>query len=170
VFARVDEIGAQAKQERTTYLAAERDSGPLLRTLLRLRHDFVMIGRAVAVPLPEQFQALLGPSLARVVETAAEYLRASGATLAAGRGPPPLDEFNAAMRAHAAVIAECRRDRLMRDLPSDTVERIFALGFTLEQFHQNFIDLARCVTEFAQSVIPSDAGLKKTPTQPSATR
>jgi len=27
----------------------------------------------------------------------------------------------------------------------DEVERIFALGFVLEQVHQNFIDLARCV-------------------------
>jgi hypothetical protein len=30
------------------------DPGPLLGTLLRLRHDLVMIGRAAAVPLPER--------------------------------------------------------------------------------------------------------------------
>jgi hypothetical protein len=32
-------------------------------------------------------------------------------------------------------------------LPVDTVERIFALGFALEQLRQNFRDLERCVME-----------------------
>ena len=49
----------------------------------------------------------------------------------------------------------------MRDLPSDTVERVFALGFALEQLRQNFIDLARCATEFAQPGITSIAKLEK---------
>jgi hypothetical protein len=122
-----------------------------LRTLLRLRHDLVMIGRAAAVPLPELFQARLGPPLARVVETAADYLRAGRAALAAHRNSPPLDAVEAALDAGAAEIATARRERLTRDLPDDVVERIFALGFVLEQLHQNFVDLARCVTEFAQS-------------------
>jgi len=30
------------------------------------------------------------------------------------------------------------------------VERLFALGFALEQMHQNFRDLARCVTDFCR--------------------
>ena len=47
-------------------------------------------------------------------------------------------------------IATARHERLTQNLPVDEVERIFALGFVLEQVHQNFIDLARCVTEFAE--------------------
>ena len=59
---------------------------------------------------------------------------------------------------HLALwIDDARRHRLMRDLPSDTVERVFALGFALEQLRQNFIDLARCATEFAQLGITSIA-------------
>src|SRR5712691_4626111 len=150
-FARVDAVGDEAKRERMTHLVAQPDPGPLLRTLLRLRHDLVMTGRAAAVPLPELFQARLGPPLARVVETAADYLRAGRAALAAHRNSPPLDAVEAAPDAYAAAIATARRERLMRDLPDDVVERIFALGFVLEQLHQNFVDLARCVTEFAQS-------------------
>ena len=38
-------VGAEAEHERSTGLAAGPDTGPLLRTLLRLRHDLVMIGR-----------------------------------------------------------------------------------------------------------------------------
>jgi hypothetical protein len=44
-----------------------------------------------------------------------------------------------------------RREGLTRDLPDDAVERVFVLAFALEQLRRNFDDLARCVTEFAQS-------------------
>ena len=38
-------------------------SAPLSRTLLRLRHDLVIIGRAAALPLPDVFARRLGPLL-----------------------------------------------------------------------------------------------------------
>src|SRR5450756_1379621 len=44
--------GAEAERERTARLSSGPDTGPLLRTVLRLRHDLVMIGRASVVPLP----------------------------------------------------------------------------------------------------------------------
>jgi uncharacterized membrane protein YccC len=149
-FVRVDALAAEAQRERLTYLAAEPDCGPLLRTLLRLRHDLVMVGRAAAVPLPERFKERLGPPLARFAEAAAAYLRASAAALKARREPPPLAAVETALDAYAAEIATARREQLTRDLPIDTVERIFALGFALEQLRQNFNDLARCLTEYAQ--------------------
>jgi uncharacterized membrane protein YccC len=150
-FARVDAVGAEAKREQMIHLSAQPDPAPLLRTLLRLRHDLVMIGRAAAAPLPDLFQARLGPPLARVVETAADYLRASRVALVARRSSPSLDPVEAALNVYAAEIAAVRRERLTRDLPGEVVERIFALSFALDQLHQNFIDLARCVTELAQS-------------------
>jgi hypothetical protein len=118
--------------------------------VLRLRHDLVMIGRAATVPLPEQFQARLGPPLARFVEAAADYLRAARVALIGRRNPPPIDAVEAALDAFATAIATARHERLTQGLPVDEVERIFALGFALEQLHQNFIDLGRCVTEFAE--------------------
>ena len=39
-------VGAEAEHERSAGLAVGPDTGPLLRTQLRLRHDLVMIGRA----------------------------------------------------------------------------------------------------------------------------
>jgi uncharacterized membrane protein YccC len=150
VFARVEAVGAEAKREQMTYLAAQTDPGPLLRTLLRLRHDLIMIGRAATMPLPELFQARLGPPLARFAEAAADYLRAARVALIGRRNPPPIDAVEAALDAFAVAIATARHERLTQNLPVDEVERIFALGFVLEQVHQNFIDLARCVTEFAE--------------------
>jgi hypothetical protein len=35
-------------------------------------------------------------------------------------------------------------------LPLECVERIFALGFALDQMHRNLNDLGRCVAESAQ--------------------
>jgi uncharacterized membrane protein YccC len=159
-FVRVEGVGADAKREQATYLMADLDSRPLLRTLLRLRHDVVIVARAATVPLPEQFRTRLGPPLADFVTAGEAYLRASAAALIARRGPPPLDAVNAALLAFDAWIDDARRERLMRDLPSDTVERVFALGFALEQLRQNFIDLARCATEFAQPGIASMAKLE----------
>ena len=146
-LARLEALVAEARHERISLLAAEPDPGPLLRTLLRLRHDLVMIGRAAAVPLPETFQRRFGPLLAQVANSAADYLRRSGEALAAGRDPPPLDAAEAALDDYADAFTAVRREGLTRDLPIDTVERIFALGFALDQLRQNFRDLERWVRE-----------------------
>lgn len=69
----------------------------------------------------------------------------------------------ASLDAHAATLAAARRERLTQDLPSDEVERIFAL----EHLHQDFIDLARCVSEFAQS---STVSVRKTEARPDQSR
>jgi uncharacterized membrane protein YccC len=149
-FVRLDAVAAEARHERMTRLAAEPDQGPLLRTLLRLRHDLVMIGRAAVEPLPEPFRARLGPWLARIAETADDDLRASAAALVARRNPPPLDAVEAALDGFEAEMAALRREGLTRILPLECVERIFALAFALDQMHSNLKDLARCVAEFAQ--------------------
>jgi hypothetical protein len=52
-----------------------------------------------------------------------------------------------------------RREGLTRDLPDDAVERVFVLAFALEQLRRNFNDLARCVTELAQSSSSSFANV-----------
>ena len=152
-FTRLATIAAEATRERTAHLASEPDTGLTLRTLLRLRHDIVMIGRAAVVPLPETLQARLGPPLARAAETAVDYLRGSSAALIARRNPPPLDAVDAAFDGYEAEIAALRREGLTPDLPGDAVERLFALGFTLEQLRRNFEDLKQCVTDNAQSTI-----------------
>jgi uncharacterized membrane protein YccC len=149
-FVQLDAVAAEARHERMTRLAAEPDQGPLLRTLLRLRHDLVMIGRAALEPLPEPFRTRLGPSLARIAQTVDDYLRTSAAALLARRNPPPLDAIATTLDGFAAEMAALRREGLTRTLQLECVERIFALGFALDQMHRNLNDLARCVAESAQ--------------------
>jgi len=148
-FAKLDAVAAEAQRERMTSLAAAPEPGPLRRTLLRLRHDLIMIGRAASAPLPEPLRTRLAPHIGRIAETAADYLRQNSAALWSGRGPASQRPFEAALESYLAEIAEVRRLRLTRDLPVEAVEQIFALGFALEQLHQNFGDLARVVTDHA---------------------
>src|ERR1700732_4546267 len=87
--------GAEAERERAAHLSRGPDTGPLLRTSLRLRHDVVMIGRASVVPLPSDLQARLAAPLAKVSDAIATYLRATADTLRAGAGSPafrPVEE------------------------------------------------------------------------------
>jgi uncharacterized membrane protein YccC len=146
----MNEVGAEAEHERSAGLAVGPDTGPLLRTLLRLRHDLVMIGRAADNPLPEAFQARLEAPLAHVGVAFADYLRASGAALQAGRRSPSPTVMESALDGYASAIAALRREGLTRSLPGDAAERFFALGFALEQMHNNFKDLERCVAEWAR--------------------
>lgn len=146
---KMNEVGAEAEHERAAGLAVGPDTGPLLRMLLRLRHDLVMIGRAANLPLPEPFRTRLAPALAQAGAAAADYLRASAAALQSSRTAPPLETTDAALKSYAAEIEALRREALTRSLSAEAVERLFALGFALEQIRNNFKDLERCVTEWS---------------------
>src|ERR1700744_2804374 len=65
-IAALNALGIEAERERTAKLTSGPDTGPLLRTILRLRHDIVIIGRASVVPLPVELQVRLAPPLAGV--------------------------------------------------------------------------------------------------------
>jgi uncharacterized membrane protein YccC len=146
-IARLDVIYAEVKRERMSQLGSEPDPGPLLRTLLRLRHDLVIVGRAAVVPLPETLQPRLGPPLGRLIAAASSYLRGCATALIGRDVPPPLDATDAAFDAYHAEIAAIRREGLMRTMSGDALEHLFTLGFALEQLHQHFRDLERWVTE-----------------------
>ena len=144
-------VGAEAERERAAWLAVGPDTGPLLRTLLRIRHDLVMIGRAAVVKLPDHLQARLGPMLEEVRRSAVAYVRDSRAAHLAREAPPSLEAFEQALRVYAGEIAALRAEGLTRGLPADVTERFFTVGFALEQLHQNFIDLHRCVATWSEA-------------------
>ena len=149
-LARLNTMAPEMKHEQMAPFVEAPDSGPLLRTLLRLRHDLVMVGRAAIVPLPDTLKPALAAPIDAVSQQAAAFLRDSSTALSARERPPPLEPFEAALESYNAQLARVRREGLTRELSTDAVERLFALGFTLEQMHQHLRDLARCVTEFAR--------------------
>jgi hypothetical protein len=164
-----DEIGAavggfqaivsEAKHEPFVSLTGDPDTGPLSRTLLRLRHDLVIIGRAAAMPLPDMFVTRLGPPLTRLGEHISEFLRASAAALEKRSAPPALDAVTVALRVYSSEVTATRDEGLTLKLSTDEAENLFALGFGLEQMHQNLGDLQRCVREWCRGFVrskPSD--------------
>jgi hypothetical protein len=141
-------VGAEAEHERSTGLAAEPDTGPLLRTMLRLRHDLVMIGRTAISPLPDPISSRLELSATCHVRSLHDLLAALGRRCSSSAAAAAYD-MESALDAYATEVAAVRREGLTQNLPVDAVERFFALGFALEQMRNNFKDLQRWVAESA---------------------
>jgi uncharacterized membrane protein YccC len=149
-LARLNAIAPEVRHEQITRIGEAPDPGPLMRTLLRLRHDLVMIGRAALVPLPESVRPRLGPLVAAAAETVATYLRATAAALERRTDPPSFVGVEAALDRYSAEVAAIRGEGLTRGWSSEAVERLFTLGFTLDYMRRNLGDLARCVNELAR--------------------
>ena len=149
-FNQMDAIGAEAKHEQMTFLTSAPDFDSLRHSLLRLRHDLIMIGRAAVAPLPETLQGRLGPLLTHITNAVADQLRQCGTALRTGRNSPPPDVLEDVFDAFAGEIATLRREGFLRELSVDAVEYVFALSFALEQWRQ---DPARRVSEHADRQI-----------------
>ena len=148
VFLELNAVGGEAERERTARLSSAPDIGPLLLTLLRLRHDLVIIGRAAATPLPQTLQVAALTDFSTVI---GDFLRASGTALRARRSPPCIDGVESALHSYGAAIETIRQEGRTRCLPSDVTERFFALSFAMEQIGHNLRDLHRCVAGWAES-------------------
>ena len=104
--------GLEAERERAARLSTGPDTGPLLRTIQRLRHDVVMIGRASVVPLPANVQARLARPLSDVSSAIVTYMRAVAASLRSGSGAADIQPVDAALQAYAAEVAALRSEGL----------------------------------------------------------
>src|SRR5262249_46480046 len=147
---RLNASGAEAEHERTARLTAGPDTGPLLRTSLRLRHDIVILGRAIGCEMPEAAQVRLKPPIGRISQVAAAYLRAGAAAPRAREPPPALDEVEAVFHDYTEKFSAVRRDGLIRGMTSEAAERFFALGFALEQMREHLEEVHRVVSEWAK--------------------
>jgi hypothetical protein len=88
--------------------------------------------------------------LAGVAKSAGQFLHDGSSALRARNTAPSLEAFEWAHQVFEAEIAKLRAEGLIRDLASESVEGLFALGFSLEQLHQNFKDLQQRVTDSAR--------------------
>lgn len=145
------EIASEARGERIANLAPDPDPAVLARTLRRLRHDVVMLGRAAAQPLPGQVAARLEPLLSEVGASARDYLRASADALIARREGPTSAWVDFALAVYLADLTSLRRSGQLSGLPSVERERLFALGFVLQQLQHNLGELAQCTADWARN-------------------
>ncbi|MDR3511539.1 MAG: FUSC family protein [Caulobacteraceae bacterium] len=148
----LETVAGEAREERRTYLAAPVDPEPLLRTLLRLRHDLVMVARATVAPLPAgAIAARLQPRLDAFAEAAATVLLDAAEALRKATPAPRIEPVQAARDDFSAAIEALRQEGLTRTLPGDAVERLFALGFALDQLSRDLGDFAERSGEPAQA-------------------
>ncbi|MFZ1107246.1 MAG: FUSC family protein [Rhodomicrobium sp.] len=142
-------VAAEAERERPLRISGDPLTGPLFRTLLRLRHDLVIIGRAARAPLPAAVKAPLLAPLESVGEEIKTHLQACAAALMAKQRAPSRERLDSAFARYVIEIETLRSAGHLRKLPSDVVERLFAAGFALEQTSLDLRDLDRCVDEWA---------------------
>jgi len=128
-------------------LLAAPDPAPLARTLLRLRHDIVIVGRAAATRLPKTLADRLASPLTHVGERTSAYLCESAKALVSRGSLPPVEPSEEAFATYNSEVIALHREGLTLTLSISEVEQLFTLGFALEQLHRNFRDLGRCVEE-----------------------
>ncbi len=150
-MARLEIVAGEARQERRTYLTNEFDPDPLVRTVFRLRNDLVMIG----VLAPNHCRSLSSSACAsrssRFRRLDKAFLRACALALQERNNPPPLDGVEQALGKFIATIEDLRREGVTREFAADSIGRLFALGFALEQLRHNFEDFRDRVTECARA-------------------
>lgn len=139
----------EAARERRTHLTDAPDPEPLVRTLYRVRHDFVMIGRAASSALPDTVRDRLKPFIITIRDTTAALLNELGDALEKRAPPPTSGAFDESLTAYAREMDVLRS--VIDALPGDEVERLYALQFAFAQFRQDLDDLTTRIHEMAVS-------------------
>jgi len=139
----------EAARERKMRVSDDRDPEPVVRTLYRVRHDLVMVGRAAAKPLPAAILADFTPLLSTLRQDAGAVLRGISASLLARTAAPALDAYQASARALSQAIDALAEDR--KRLSGEETARLFTLRFALEQLGEDTRDLASRTSEMAKA-------------------
>lgn len=146
---KLESLVGEAARERRSRLARGPDPAPLLRTLLRLRHDVVMLRRAAGAPWHEAVRDRLARPWSDAARAGAGRLRDLGDALAERRAPAPSDVPAGAVAAYESALDAVLRHDPARALPVEEVERLFGIGFALDQFRRDLDDLAERARELA---------------------
>jgi uncharacterized membrane protein YccC len=141
----------EAVRERRSHLTDAADPEPLIRTLYRVRHDFVMIGRASANPLPERVLDKIGPSLKALRDETVALLQGLAKALRTRTAPPDATSFQAALHSFVSETEALRTHALSLDLPYGSFGQVFSLGFAFEQFRKDVEDLLARTEDLASA-------------------
>lgn len=156
-LAQAENAAEEALRERRSYLTDSPDPEPLVRTLNRLRHDLVMVGRATVKPLPAVLASRLTPKLVGVRDAGSALLRAMANALRTRQTAPSLERLETSLHEYVAEMDAVWKEPSTQALTAEDAGRIFALRFALEQMSQDCRDLANRIDEFAGKKPPAAA-------------
>jgi uncharacterized membrane protein YccC len=147
---RLETLTEEAARERSSRLSDDPDPEPLYRTLRRLRHDIVALGRVLAEPLPEAVHAHLADAWSCIAHGTAEYLRELSKALGSRQMPPNNGSVAECIIGYKTAIDGMRERGLTRALSADVAARVFGILFILDQLRSNLDDLASRAAESAR--------------------
>ena len=144
---KLETLVGEAARERRSRLADAPDPEPLFRTLMRLRHDVVMLRRALREPRHEALREHVAQPWSRAARTGAAALRDLGQALSEGQAPERSAAVAEAVGDYRSALDDMRRRELTKPLPTDAVWLLFGAGFALEQFRRDLDDLVERLQE-----------------------
>ncbi len=153
-LAQVEQAQDEAARESQSGLSRAQIPEGLLRSLRRISNDAVMVGRALAQPLPEAVRAGLGPSAQGLLTAAGEQLETLAAAVRSG-APVEDDRMAQPRAAFEDAVEHVRAARLTTEMTFDAAARVFGLVFALESLAGNLSDLGDRVAEAEHQARPS---------------
>jgi hypothetical protein len=153
----IETAADEALRERRSHLTELIDPDPLVRTLYRVRHDLVMIGRATLDPMPTEMVPRLEESLLGVRDASVALLLEIAEALRTGSAGPGIARFRDSLGHYVGTMDKLRADGVMRTLDSPDVGRLYAVRFAFEQLGLDLRDLVARVDDMSGRRVLSTA-------------
>lgn len=147
---KLENAAEEALRERRSHLTDLPDPEPMVRTLYRVRHDLVMVGRATARPFPSVVLPSLQAQLIDLRNALLEFLRGGATALREHKASPSLAPTETALKTYGLAMDALWSNETIRALAAEEAGRIFALRFALEQLGQDLRDLSNRISELAR--------------------
>jgi len=152
-MAGLDAAAEEARRERQIRLTEDPDPDPLVLAVVRVRNDAIIIFRATAAPFPAPLATRLAPHIATIAAAASDYIRRLASAFATRAAPPAPDAVQTALAAYAREMEAIRTTGILHDLPTESVEKLYSLGFAFDQLAENLATLADCCGQYARSKV-----------------
>ncbi|MBV8650990.1 MAG: FUSC family protein, partial [Alphaproteobacteria bacterium] len=154
---KAEALADEAKRERRTRLTESPDPEPLARTLRRLGFDMASLGRATSDAWDTCLSDRVMAPAQAVAAAMATFLTDCGQALIARRPPPPIEPLATALADYGRTVEALRHDGVTRPLPGPALERLFGLGFALDQMRLDAEDLTERIADLAPAAESLDA-------------
>ncbi len=156
-MALVEQAAGEAARESQSGLSGTAAPEGMVRSLLRVRSDAVMVGRALGQPMPDAVREVLEPSAVELLAAMAAALRDGARALRAGAAPDP-SPLVQPLAAFEEAVERVRQARLTAELGFDAAARVFGLVFALESLLHHLRELDERIGEVAHKTEPVQAG------------
>ncbi len=149
-MSKLDDAATETRREARLKLSSDPDPDALLLLVGRMRNDAMMLFRSTGRPLSGAPGEQLAPMLTAVAKEASAYLVALATAMESDSPIPAPDDVQKALTLYREEITKVRSAGLSAALSVAEVERLFTLGFALEQMGDDLVSLAKQCAAFVR--------------------